>query len=82
MIEPSNMPANNRDQGIVTIEITKILEMGTPLPMITTRAMQVNILVNELLRELPDADFIEIKAVRYTAKEGNDERSTQPAPDA
>lgn len=40
----------------------------------------VNQLVREVLAEVPDADFIEVRAIRYDVKEDTDERSVSPAP--
>ena len=41
----------------------------------------INVLVREVLNEVPGADFIEIRAVKfYVAGEGNDERTTPAVP--
>lgn len=40
----------------------------------------VNQLVNEVMSEIPDADFIEVRAIKYVVEGGNDERSVSPAP--
>jgi hypothetical protein len=37
-------------------------------------------LVREVLAEVPDADFIEVRAIRYDVKEGNDERDITSVP--
>lgn len=44
----------------------------------------INQLVKEVLTEVPDADFIEVRAIKFEVKEGDDERSTgaaHPGPD-
>ena len=39
----------------------------------------IRVLVADILKEIPDPDFIEIRAIKYEVKEGNDERTTGPA---
>ena len=46
----------------------------------------INQLLAEVLQDVPDPDFIEVRAIRFDAKirpeqEAKDERSPQPAPD-
>jgi hypothetical protein len=55
----------------------------TALDLITQGISQtviVNQLVLEVMREVPDADFIEVRAIKYEVEGGNDERSISPAP--
>lgn len=84
MIPPDQFPANMPRDNIIVAQSVKILELGSPLVTNTfiTRAMQVNVLVNELFKEMPDADFIEIRAIRYDVKEDTDGGTVTGAPDA
>jgi hypothetical protein len=72
------MPANDRDPGIVLVQAVKVI----PTEMITTaRFPLLWQTAMDVMKEVPGSDFIEIRAIRYDAKE-NDERPPQPAPDA
>ena len=84
MIPPDRIPANTPRDNIVIVQSAKILDMAmlTYAVASSTRLAMVNQLLQEALRDVPGADFIEIRAIRYDVKEEPDERAAQPAPDA
>ncbi len=72
VIPPERIPANLKDD-VVVVQSVKILDMASPLVThsFLSRAMLVNQLISEAAQEVPDCDFIEIRAVRYDVKEDN-----------
>ena len=55
----------------------------TALDLIThgiSQTVVVNQLVLEVMREIPDADFIEVRAIKYEVEGGDDERDVTAVP--
>ena len=75
-------PGTPRDDVII-VQSVKILDLMSPLVMQArvSRLYMLNQLAGEALADVPDADFIEIRAVRYDVKEDTGERSAKPVPD-
>lgn len=65
-----------RDLAVVQVKKLVSTEMLTYGPQIAIVAQ----LVREVLTEVPDADFIEVRAIRYDVKEEGDERDVTAVP--
>ena len=71
VIPPDRVPANTPRDNIVIVQSAKILDMAMLIVrggVVNTLAM-VNQLLQEAMRDVPGADFIEIRAIRYDVKE-------------
>jgi hypothetical protein len=67
------------DPGVRIVQCVK-MESTSMLSYAMNQTIIVAQLVREVLAEVPDADFIEVRAIRYDVKEGNDERDITSVP--
>lgn len=83
MIPPERIPANTPRDNVVLVESVKILELASPIvsQAVISRAAMVVQLVNEVTKDVPDADFIEVRAIRYDVKGDDSERTISGPPD-
>lgn len=69
---------DKNDPGLRIVQCAKVASADL-LALARAHFGIVNQLVKEVLTEVPDADFIEIRAIRIDVKEGKDERPAGPA---
>jgi hypothetical protein len=62
------------DPGVRIVQCVKT-ESTSMLSYAMNQTIIVAQLVREVLAEVPDADFIEVRAIRYDVKEGTDGNS-------
>lgn len=65
---------DGHEPGVRIIQVIKTAPVELMKIPVHIRAM-----VADVLQEIPDPDFIEIRAIKFEAKEGTDERSTGTA---
>lgn len=72
--------ADTPEPGVRIYQCVQTLSVDMLNMSISPMAL-LRVLVAEVLREVPGADFIEIRAIRYDPEKGNDsERSVSPVP--
>lgn len=72
---------DSNEPGVRIVELSRMTSVEL-LRLAMSPAGILRVIMHELLTEIPGADFIEIRAVRFDSPGGNDERSPQPVPDA
>lgn len=71
--------ANEPGRRIVLVQSSRVSSVDMLRAAVTT-AMVVNQLVREVLADIPDADFIEVRAIKYKPEEGKSERDISDPP--
>ena len=69
---------DKHEPGIRIVQATEMLSVEMIHRAIAPLAL-IRVAIADVIKEVPGADFIEIRAVRFDRQEDNDERTTGPA---